>query len=167
MNEIRPKEKMKEPFVLHFDNEFNLWISEHGGSGIIKFDPILNRFQKISILENNALPAGLIHDNYGNIWFAQHTADRLGIYDPHHDNLINIDIPTSNSFTQFVTLDNKNKIWFVEQRTNKLGVVNIIEIIDRDGVNNVNYPQYFEIVAPIIGIIVITLSLFIFAILLI
>ena len=47
------------------------------GLAIVKFNPILETFEKYSVPDSDALPFGMTADRYGNIWFAQHTVDNL------------------------------------------------------------------------------------------
>ncbi|MGI0002790.1 MAG: virginiamycin B lyase family protein, partial [Nitrosopumilaceae archaeon] len=143
--------------------EGNLWIAEHTGPGIVKFDTALETFEKISVPDSNSLPFGMTQDKYGNIWFAQHTVDRLGVYDPHNDNLIEVELPTAQSFTQFMSSDDKNDVWFVEQQGNKIGLVKITEnpvlqpIQEQAEKVKINYADF---VSPLISIGIIATSLF-------
>ena len=155
---------MNEPFALLFDKSGSLWISEHTGPGITKFDPILETFERVKAPNPESLPFGLAIDKYDNIWFGQHVTDELAVYDPYNDQLIEVSIPTPESFTQFTTSDNDGNIWFVEQRGNKLGMVSISSVpsqakavIVGNDEFNVNYT---EIVSPLIAGGIIISSLF-------
>jgi len=149
---------------LLFDKSGSLWISEHIGPGITKFDPVLETFDHVKAPNPESLPFGMAIDKYDNIWFGQHVIDELGVYDPYNDQLIEVSIPTPESFTQFITADDNGDIWFVEQRTKKLGVVSISSvpgqartIIDGGGESGFNYA---EIVSPLIAGGIVVSSLF-------
>ena len=155
---------MDEPFALLFDKSGSLWLSEHIGPSISKFDPVLETFERIEVPNPESLPFGMAIDKYDNIWFGQHVIDELGVYDPYNDQLIEIPIPTPESFTQFITADDNGDIWFVEQRTKKLGVVSISSVAGQartvtDGVSQSGF-NYAEIVSPLIAGGIVISSLF-------
>ena len=155
---------MAEPFALLFDKSGSLWISEHIGPGITKFDPVLETFERVKAPNPESLPFGLAIDKYDNIWFGQHVTDELAVYDPYNDQLIEVTIPTPESFTQFTTSDNDGNIWFVEQRGNKLGMVSISSVPNPTktvvgDTNEFNF-NYTEIVSPLIAGGIIISSLF-------
>ena len=86
IREFSPEEPLKAPEAMFFDIDGNLWITEHTGLALVKFDPIFETFEKFSVPDSEALPFGMTSDRYGNIWFAQHTVDKLAVYDPHNNN---------------------------------------------------------------------------------
>ncbi len=102
------------------DKDGNLWIAEHTGLSITKFNPVLETFSKISVPNDEALPFGMTFDRYGNIWFAQHTVDSLGVYDPDNNDLLEIPIQTETSFIQFMTSDGNDNVWFVQYRNRSI-----------------------------------------------
>jgi copper transport protein len=161
IDEFMPEIPLKEPFALFVDDDA-IWISEHVGLAITKFNPVLNTFESISVKDPNSLPFALTPDKFENIWIAQHTADKLGVYDPHKDEFWEVDIPTKSSFTQFLTSDKNGDIWFVEQRGNKLGSIKISE--DPSLGPMPTQPTfvigYAEIVAPLITAGMVGTSLF-------
>ena len=140
-----------------------LWITAHTGVALLKFNPVLETFERISVLDPEALPFGMTEDRYGNIWFAQHAIDKIGVYDPHNDNLIEIQVPTETSFVQFITTDDEENIWFVEQQGNKLGMIKISEIPSlglTDLQTKKTEIKYTELVSPLISMGIIATSLF-------
>jgi len=129
VKEFKPNFSVTILETLTFDKDGNIWISEHNeNGGIVKFNPVLETFEKIPSPSPTALPNDPTFDKYQNIWFAQHTVDKLGLYDPHNGDLIQIPVPTQTSFIQFMTSDDNDNIWFVEQRGNKIGTIKITEI---------------------------------------
>ncbi len=151
------------PEYLLFDKNENVWIAEHTGTAITKFNPVLETFESISVPDEESLPFGMTFDRYGNIWFAQHVIDSIGVYDPDNNDLKEIPIPTEGSFIQFMTSDKNGKIWFVEQEGNKIGTVNIIEIpVDVSQITTIDSIEmkYTEIASPLMALGIIVTSLF-------
>ena len=154
----------KREETLTFDKDGDIWISEHNeNGGIIKFNPILETFEKIPATDTTALPNDPTFDRYQNIWFAQHTVDKLAVYDPDRNNMIEISIPTQTSFVQFMVVDDKNNIWFAEQRDGKIGMIKITEV-PSTGIISIQEqdfePKYTEIVSPLIAGGIVVSSLF-------
>ena len=154
---------LEGPEYLLFDKNEDVWIAEHTGTGITKFNPVLETFESISVPDEESLPFGMTFDRYGNIWFAQHVIDSIGVYDPDNNDLIEVPIPTEGSFIQFMTSDKNGKIWFVEQEGNKIGTVNTIEIpVDISQVKTIDSAEieYTEIASPLIALGIIATALF-------
>ena len=151
------------PEFLLFDKNEDVWIAEHTGTAITKFNPVLETFESISVPDEESLPFGMTFDRYGNIWFAQHVIDSIGVYDPDNNDLKEVPISTEGSFIQFMTSDKNGKVWFVEQEGNKLGTVNIIEIpVDVSQVKTIDSVEikYTELASPLIALGIIVTALF-------
>jgi len=151
------------PEFLLFDKNENVWIAEHTGTAITKFNPVLETFESISVPDEESLPFGMTFDRYGNIWFAQHVIDSIGVYDPDNNDLKEVPISTEGSFIQFMTSDKNGKVWFVEQEGNKLGTVNIIEIpVNVSQVKTIDSAEikYTELASPLIALGIIVTALF-------
>ncbi|MFB5611072.1 MAG: CopD family protein [Nitrosopumilaceae archaeon] len=164
IKEIPPKEPLTILETLTFDKKGNIWISEHNeNGGIIKFNPVLETYKKISVVDTTALPNDPTFDRFENIWIAQHTVDKFSVYDPDKNNIIEVPVPTETSFIQFMTIDGDGNIWFAEQRGGKIGMIKITEvpsskifISDEQGFE----PKYTEIASPLISLGIIATSLF-------
>ena len=131
--------------------------------GIVKFNPILETFDRIPVPDPEALPFGMAFDRYDNLWFAQHTVDKIAAYDPHNNNLIEVSIPTNSSFVQFMTSDDKDNVWFVEQQGNKLGMVKITEVplvVSQIPTTESFELKYTELASPLIAMGIVATSLF-------
>ena len=152
------------PEALLFDDKGNLWITEHTGSAITRFNPVLETFERISIPGDYVSPFGMTIDRYGNIWFAQHTVDNIGAYDPNNNDLIDIPVPTNSSFVQFMTSDGDDNVWFVEQESNKIGTIKMTEIpVSISQVQEIQNDvkiKYTELASPLIALGIIATSLF-------
>lgn len=162
VREFEPESPLQSPEALLFDEDGTVWVSEHTGSGIARFDPVLETFERIPVPDGEALPYGMAFDRYDNIWIAQHTVDSVAVYDPDNDALIEIPVPTATSFVQFITSDDRENIWFVEQRGSKLATVKKTELPPAP----VTAPepridiQYTEIASPLIAMGIVATSLF-------
>jgi len=145
------------------DKEENIWIAEHIGPAVTKFNPILEDFKKVQIADPESLPFGMAVDKYDNMWIAQHVVDSLVVYDQSSGQMTQVAIPTEGSFTQFVIADDNGDIWFVEQRGGKLGKVSISAVPSQRTViqeESTESMMYVELVAPIIAAGIIATSLF-------
>ena len=154
---------LESPEYIMFDENGDVWISEHTGLAITKFNPVLESFQSIIVPDEEALPFGMTFDRYGNIWFAQHAVDSIGVYDPDNDDLMEIPVPTETSFVQFMASDGNDNVWFVEQRGNKIATVSITEIpVTVSQIKTADNIQlkYTEITSPLIALGIIATSLF-------
>ncbi|HUT05917.1 MAG TPA: CopD family protein [Nitrosopumilaceae archaeon] len=163
ITEFSDDKPLQGPEALIFDKQGNLWIAEHIGAGIVKFNPILETFDRIPILDQDALPFGMAFDRYDNLWFAQHTVDNIAAYDPHNKNLIEVPVPTATSFVQFMTSDDKDNVWFVEQQGNKLGMVKITEVpLAASQIQTTDKVElkYTELASPLIAMGIVATSLF-------
>ncbi len=152
---------LQGPESLLFDDDGTVWIGEHTGSGIARFDPILETFKRVPVLDPNALPFGMTFDRYGNIWFAEHTVDKLGVYDPDNNEMIEVPIPTNTSFVQFMTSDDNGDVWFAVQRGNKIGTVKITEslVAVQPQVESTKL-RYVEVVTPFVTLGIVATALF-------
>ena len=128
MAEFVHDEPLSSPEALLFDGDGALWISEHAGSSLARFDPVLETFQITPLTVSGGLPFGASLDRYGNIWVTQHVVDMVTVYDPVSGKQRHAPVPTTTSFAQFATTDGDGNVWFVEQRGNKLAMVSITDI---------------------------------------
>lgn len=162
---------LQAPEYITFDKNGDLWIAEHAGLAITKFNQDFENFKRVTVPNNEALPFGMAFDRYGNIWFAQHVVDSIGVYDPDNDDLGEIPIPTQTSFVQFMTSDGNDNVWFAEQEAGKIGTIVITEIpLDTSQIMTIataaaaatenSQLKYTEIVSPLIAAGIIGTSLF-------
>ena len=128
MTQISSETILQGPEALLFDEDGSLWVTEHTGLALSRFNPVLETFDKVTVPNTESLPFGMTFDRYGNVWFAQHVIDSIAVYDPDNNNLLEIPIPTESSFIQFMTSDGNDNVWFVEQQGNKIGTVKMTEI---------------------------------------
>lgn len=160
VREFVPEIPLQSPEALLFDDGM-VWVSEHTGNSIAKFDPILETFERVSVPNEEALPYGMSLDKYGNIWIALHTVDDMAVYDPDNDAIIKVPIPTATSFVQFTATDGSGNVWFVEQQGNKLAMVKTTELQPRPVVAPTQIDiKYTELASPLIAMGIVAASLF-------
>ena len=117
---------LSEPTALLLDPKTsNIYISEHEGNTIVRFNPIIESFKRYPLSDNDGLAFGMVFDMYNNLWIAEHVSDVLAILDPESGKTTNVEIPKEGSFVQYLTTDSQGDIWFAEQRGTALGKATI------------------------------------------
>jgi len=165
---IGPDRPLEAPEALLFEDESEgggLWITEHTGLAVARFDPVLDTLARYEVQDADALPFGMAFDRYGNVWFAQHTIDVIGVIDPRNGDMAEVEVPTATSFVQFVESDGDGNIWFAEQRGGKVGAVYVSE---RPSMYSAQGQQeepayevkYADLVSPMMALGVMAASLF-------
>lgn len=161
--EFVPDEPLASPESILFDGRGRVWVSEHAGSSLVRFDPVLETFERIPLYAPDGLPYGMSTDKYGNVWVAQHVADVLVAYDPERDAQVQVPVPGNGSYVQFVASDGAGDVWFVGQERNSLAVASM------QGVPSVQAParsdgghiiQYTELASPLMAAGILAVSLF-------
>ena len=118
---------LASPEALLDDGEGNVWITEHSGPGLVKYNILLDSAERIPVGNPDALPFGMARDARGNIWYAEHVVDYIGVHDPHGGGSDEIPIPTQSSFVQFLASDGDGNVWFAEQNGGKVGYVAVAD----------------------------------------
>jgi copper transport protein len=130
ITEYKPKsahQALDEPTAVFADPDgFNIYIAEHGGHRITRFNSLLGTFHDYPSIDEAGLPFGMAMDSYGNLWFAQHVIDKIGVIDPRTGQGTEANLPISGSFVQWITSDNEGRIWFAAQRGSALGSITSI-----------------------------------------
>ena len=166
LTQISSDTVLQGPEALLFDDEDgSLWVAEHAGLAISRFDPVLETFDKVTVPDSESLPFGMTFDRYGNVWFAQHVIDSIAVYDPDNNDLLEVPVPTESSFVQFMTSDGNDNVWFVEQQGNKIGTIKMTEIpasspSQTQTADKKTELKYTEIASPLIAAGIIATSLF-------
>ena len=162
--EFAPEPRLQVPETITFDENGDLWISEHrDGGGLAKFNPVLERFTRVQSPDPEAFPNSAVQDRYGNIWFAMHTVDKLGVYDPVRGDMLEIPIPTDESWVQFTASDYDGSVWFVEQQPYKLGMIRLTEMPSSARIVEDAFApaqSYAEVAGPLMAAGIIAASLF-------
>ncbi len=168
MEEFEPNKPLAEPFAL-LVADGSIWISEHIGPKVTRFDPLLQTFQSFNIIDDKSLPYGMIQDNFGNIWFAQHVLDKIGVLDPMTGKIKEVEI-SSPAWVQFLAKDDNGNIWFAEPRQAKIAMISIkalpVQTItpvqqEEEQEQRLNI-RYADVAVPVMsGFIIITSLLFV------
>ena len=161
--EISADRILNGPEAMLFDDEGNLWIAEHAGLAITRFNPVLETFESVSVPDQEALPFGMAQDRYGNVWFAQHVIDKIAVFDPDNGDLLEVPIPTETSFIQFMTTDGDGNVWFAEQESSKIGTVRITEVpvtVEKATASDDAGLTYSEIASPLMAAGIVASALF-------
>lgn len=166
-------EPLSSPEALLFESNAadgvkSLWISEHTGTAVIRFDPFLETLDRYMVPDEDALPFGMTVDRYGNLWFAEHTTDKIGVIDPSRGEVAEMSIPTQTSFVQFIVTDDSSNLWFAEQRASKIGMLEVTEgagtyqAPGSDGTDTVppEKIKYADLASPLIALGILATSLF-------
>ncbi len=117
--------RLSEPLAMHISSNGSIWVSEHIGSParITYIDPLLGIINSYSVIDNNALPYGIIQDKLGNVWFAQHTVDKIGVLDSYRGKMREVNTLSKGSFVQWITVDDDGKVWYAASRAASIGVI--------------------------------------------
>ncbi len=128
ITKYRPSDgKLTSPSSMIQDTDGNIWIGEHGGKTITRFNPESLNFDRYSVPDKDALTLGLVEDKYGNIWYAEHTTDKIAVLDPKTGLTKLIRVPTGAPSVQWLTIDKEGNIWFTEPTNAKIGIISILE----------------------------------------
>ena len=167
--------RLIEPLAMHISNDGTIWVSEHVGTParITFIDPVIGIVNSYPVLDNNALPYGIVMDRIGNLWFAQHTVDKIGLLDTYRGKMVEVDTESKNTFTQWIALDDNGNLWYAAARAAKIGLIKPSptatippvkpEEIVSDGngadVDRVNGIRYSDILAPLLPVLIVGTSL--------
>lgn len=155
------------PETLTVAPDGSLWISEHQeGGAVARYDPLLDKFERVPAPDPAAFPNSAVLDRYGNVWFAMHTVDKLGVHDPLTGETASVPVPSAGSWVQFMTADGDGNVWFVEQGTAKLGRLSVgyapaaggQEPPDAAGAGDAG-PAYSEVAGPLMAAGIVAASL--------
>lgn len=153
---------LESPEALLFDGGGALWVTEHTGLALSRYDPVLGTLERVAVPDPESLPFGMALDRYGNVWFAQHVIDSIGVYDPENGDILEVPVPTEGSFVQFLASDPDGDVWFAEQQGNKLGVAEVSEVPGAAAAREpaADAPGYAEVASPLIAAGIVASSLF-------
>ena len=108
----------------------NLWITDHGGNWIVKFNPPSQSITKYPThfppadIYPLSIPNGILVDGKGRVWFSEHGGNSIGYLDADGSQMVEFPIPTGPISTAlWIALAPNDDVWFTEWETNKIGVV--------------------------------------------
>jgi streptogramin lyase len=118
------------PVGLGVDHEGIVWVADHGGSWIVRFDPATGtvthfptRIPPASVYPLS-IPNGLLIDDEDRIWFSEHGGNSVGFLDANRRSMVEYVIPSGPISTSlWIALAPNGDVWFAEWAYNKIGVV--------------------------------------------
>lgn len=117
-------ETLRSPTALLVDQvSGSIYISQHEGNRVSKFNPLTHAFNHYGPLDPNGLPFGMTLDKYRNLWVAEHTINKIAVIDQQTGKVREVTLPGQSPFVQWLTSDSEGNVWFAEQKGNALGVI--------------------------------------------
>jgi len=114
--EYNPGVPLSYPVGIVLDKNNNVWVSEHGASGIVEFMPSNSTWRKYPTSQASASPgtgpATLAIDSQGRLWFAEHYAGKIGRLDPSTGLMEEYTIPFAGAYSLLNSLDQSGNFWF-------------------------------------------------------
>ncbi len=159
--------RLSEPLAMHISSDGSIWVSEHVGNParITYIDPLLGIVNSYNVIDGNALPYAILQDRLGNIWYAQHTVDKIGILDPHRGKIRDVDTLSKATFIQWIAMDDGGNVWYAASRAASIGAIKWSEVgvtnistSNAVEVNNVKGVRYAEVFAPLLPILIASIS---------
>ncbi len=128
--EFTPSVSLRAPVGIVLDQSGDVWVSEHGGSSIVEFNPSNSTYRKYPTSEPSAsagyqisAPATLALDGEGRLWFVEHFSNKVGRLDPRMGTLDEFTIPTQGAYSILNTLDQQGNFWFTRYSGNSIGMI--------------------------------------------
>jgi len=121
---------VESPVGLGVDHEGNVWVADHGGSWIVRFEPatgITTHYPTripLADVYPLSIPNGLLIDNEDRIWFSEHGGNSIGFLSVDRRTMVEYAIPSGPISTSlWIALAPNGDVWFAEWAYNKIGVV--------------------------------------------
>jgi virginiamycin B lyase len=121
---------VSSPVGLAIDNQGNIWVADHGGNWIVKFNPVTHGIAKYPthFPPQDVYPISLVNDllidSNGRVWFAEHAGNSIGYLNTQDYSMTEFPIPTGPISTcLWLALTPNGDVWFTEWSSNKIGVV--------------------------------------------
>ena len=118
------------PVGIVIDGSGDVWVSEHGGSAIVRLVPQTGIFTFYptspppgSAGYPNSAPATLVMDRQGRLWFVEHFSNKVGRLDPSTGELDEWEIPSAGVYSVLSALDKQGNFWFAEFTGDKVGTI--------------------------------------------
>ncbi len=134
--------RLSEPLAMYISRDGSIWVSEHIGSParITYIDPLLGIVNSYNVIDNDALPYGILQDKLGNVWYAQHTVDKIGVFDAYRGKMREVSTLSKASLVQWITIDDNGNVWYAASRAASIGVIrwSTIEVSGQEQLNSSN-----------------------------
>jgi virginiamycin B lyase len=115
------------------DSQGNLWMTQHGPSFIIEYNPVTHYARTISSSippAGTSLPYFINVDRNGNVWFNEHYGNAMAEFIPSTNSLVEYFIPTREPVLGNIsgmitsTLSSNGEPWYTEFYSGKIGTIN-------------------------------------------
>jgi streptogramin lyase len=124
-------EMISSPVGIAIDAQGIVWVADHGGNWIVRFDPQTKVTTKFPthFPPSDVYPISLVNDllldKQGRVWFAEHGGNSIGYYVPETRSMVEFPIPTGPISTAlWLALAPSGDVWFAEWSGNNIGTVN-------------------------------------------
>ena len=121
---------VSSPIGIAVDNQANVWVADHGGNWIVKFNTLTHGIVKYPthFPPQDVYPISLVNDllidSNGRVWFTEHGGNSIGYLNTQGYSMIEFPIPTGPMSTcLWLALAPNGDVWFTEWSSNKIGVV--------------------------------------------
>jgi len=125
--EYNPTVPLSYPVGIVLDKNNNVWVSEHGASGIVEFTPSNSTWRKYPTSQASSSPgtgpATLAIDSQGRLWFAEHYAGKIGRLDPSTGLMEEYTIPFAGAYSLLNSLDQAGNFWFAMAYAGSIGMI--------------------------------------------
>ena len=125
-----PVDAVGSPVGIGVDHEGKVWMADHGGSWIVRFDPVTRKATHFPTRIPPAdvyplsIPNGLLIDNQDRVWFSEHGGNSIGYLSGDRRTMVEYVIPSGPLSTAlWIALALNGDVWFTEWAFNKIGVV--------------------------------------------
>ena len=130
LNAQVPPNVVGSPVGLAVDYEGSVWVADHGGSWIVKFNPVTSMTVHYptrippSDVYPLSIPNGVLVDKEDRVWFSEHGGNSIGYLSKDRRTMIEYTIPSGPISTSlWIALAPNGDVWFAEWAYNKIGVV--------------------------------------------
>ncbi|MHB8565471.1 MAG: Vgb family protein [Nitrososphaerales archaeon] len=127
--EFKPTVSLNSPIGIVLGGSGDVWISEHGGSSIVEYNPANSTWKKFPTSPpslsgyDRSAPATLAIDNNGILWFVEHYSNEVGRLNPQTDQMNEFVIPTLGAYSVLNAVDSSGNFWFTQFSANQIGEI--------------------------------------------
>ena len=109
------------PVQIALDDQGAVWITEHEGNKIARFDPQAKTWAEYDVPTPNSKPWGLALDGAGNVWLAETEADQIGRLIVASGTFSEYPTLTGDSQPWGVAVGDDGMVWFTEKNADQIG----------------------------------------------